>query len=379
MPIAEFELDPHLVDSAVGVELLFAPTRTEATLVRSGLAATAFYARIDKPGLVVRIRRANVVAGIQPPPWPRRIAVNYDGEPPRLVGHVRLAREEDAIDADVELRHWIASRVRLSRESPAHLFFLRLDLETAPHLMIDWTPEQMDKYFQGPSRSLADRIVPRWTRDARSGRLLAFGEIFRALNGRLRDAPFPNRQLELIRPVQLAMYQEVTEVFCRLLREELAGRVDCMGHAFDRFAAGLLRQQITPRHAQLRASESTACDADSDAIFMFAELAFIAIDSAGPAGGLPEPAQVMADFWRPHLNALVRAQEIYLARWGMERYRRMRGGFGLASERLTPDVYARITEPARALGDDPVRLRERVVASLQSLLPWQARAPDGCC
>ncbi|HVP72924.1 MAG TPA: hypothetical protein VMS30_04250 [Phycisphaerales bacterium] len=223
------------------------------------------------------------------------LTMEFVGEPLQPIGHVWTSLDDmrqlrNAIDPNKEITEWIKCRTTGAKNDPAKKMFLEIDKASLPNLM--------------PGLKAAARAKRQQQLNA------VMPELQRRLGLRKRSAG-------LIPPTHMKSDMEAASMLVRRAIEKsfkIKGgpskkkpvKIDLAAtqSAFDRFAAGLLRQQCAVSHVDLQNRTRLACDADSAFVFMFAELALTLIDLGSKE----------AKFWKPLLNSLVRMQRIYVLR-----------------------------------------------------------------
>jgi hypothetical protein len=215
------------------------------------------------------------------------------------------------------ISQWIECRRRKANGDGASLFFLEIDLQSAEPLMFDWDPN-----------ARADRM--KWIR-----------EVFGLLQLRLGQRAWGLSHDSLSSRAKEGLHV-VSQFMQDAFHKHLADDRLKIEKAFDDFAAGLLRQECGSLEGQLR--NSIACDADSAAIFFFAELAY----------ALVEVSDESAAYWSLLLNCFVRAQAIYLARWSKDDPQSFEQYKGLVPP--LPRIPEAITRLYQWVGDDGLRL-----------------------
>ncbi len=283
------------------------------------------------------------------------LIVKYEGEPPRLA-KIEFQESSDAeltafMEQDltklivVTIEEWLACRECHTRAHPdpdicdGRAFFLALDRQT-------------------------NQIILEFLGGALAGVLPQLTNFQMKLLSRM-DWLFWQNPPENC-PVFTADDVDMLNRVCALIEPLMVthlGTTDRILDAFDRFAAGLLRHDCGRLVDDGQGKRKiNSCDADSAFVFLFAELAFAAVEL-----GRAE--------WAAYLNGFVRMQQIYIDRWApmppppADRY------FSDYNE-PNPDVVLCqdavdiiVDDYVQQYGDDLPSLRNQMCLNLQELAP----------
>jgi hypothetical protein len=297
------------------------------------------------------------------------LAVLYEGATPRFIGGVSASGVHGPVDVDAEIRHWIACRLKNAAVDPRKLFFLRLDLETNLALVnTTWTDEQWDRAFPGPLGPLANRVIRRSRTPAeRARRIRAVQSSMSMAERRIQQRVKPNTTRSVFELGTLDIYDDITSIFRSLFIDVFGNDQRLIDEALEAFACGQIAQECDPLHSGLYGT-MYASDADSNAVFLFAEFALLVLDTVSrdrEIANHPIGRDLQA-FWTRHANSMLRMARIYIERWKGHPNATCFRSLGIPPCPLDASTCAAVIKQIKSAGEDIARLE---TLSTDMLLP----------